>query len=314
VILIRVAFAIVVSAVAASVAVRAQHSPVRAMYDEDQKRTRILVASFATTELPAVSGSSSLRVYLSAGDLERAFDRQEYRPDAAIVPTNTALAFTAANPATQRLLVDRLRAQAAALREFEEQAAARRAKGAMQVGIDSFVVDLSRSAGSGRFPRVICMMATDFVQGGTVDRRELLTQDRVRQGTTACLSALDAAGAATVMMPLMGASSSETQSKDPLFEGQRLLQECRQINSVAGLSLGIHDFASKRRNIREIGLLQWDREIEEMFDLPKASRAGQASYQTYAEQVMVAWRKGLAGEKMTAGDAGGNCSATLGAQ
>jgi hypothetical protein len=310
----RVAIAIVVTAVAASIALRAQQSPVRAMYDEDQKRSRSLAASFATTELAAVSGSSSLRVYLGAGDLERAFDRQEFRPDAAIVPTNTALAFTAANPATQRVLIDRLRSQAAALREFEAQAAARRAKGPMQVGVDAFVADLSRSASGGRFPRLVCMIATDFAQGGGVDRRELLTQDRVRQGTAACLSALDAAGAATVMMPLMGASSSETQSKDPMFEGQRLLQECRQINSVAGLSLGIHDFAAKRRNIREIGLLQWDREIAEMFELPKASRAGQASYQTYAEQVMVAWRKGLAGEKMTPGDAGGNCGATLSAQ
>ena len=305
----RFAALLVVAACAGHI-VTAQQRPVAAMFDHDQKRSRTLASSFATTELPAAAGAPSMRVYLSAGDLERAFDRQEFRPDAVVLPTNTALAFTAANPATQRVLVERLRAQPVVLRHFEDEAAARRTKGALQVGVDTFVAQLS-SSGAGRFPRSVCMIATDFAQGGAVDRRELLTQDRLRQGIVACLAAFDASGAVTVMMPLMGASSSEEQKNDPVFEGQRLLKECRLINSVAGLALGVHDFAPKRKSIREIGIVQWEQDIQEMFGLPKASRAGQASYQTYAEQVTVAWRKGLAGEKMTPGDAGGNCAATF---
>lgn len=286
-------------------ATMAQQAAVGAMYAADQKRERALEPSFATATL-----ASSVRIYLSAGDLERAFDTASFRPDAAIMPTNTALAFTAASPATQRLLIDRLKLDAATLKELDAQATARRSKGALQVGTDTFV---ARLPGSGRFPKSACFIATDFAQGGSVDQRDLFTQDRVRQGVAACLSALDAAGAVTVTMPLMGASSSETQSKDPVFEGQRLLKECRLINSVAGLALGIHDFVPKRRNIREIGIVQWVREFQEMFSLPKASKVERASYESYAEYITVAWRKGLEGIKTTPGDVGGNCATTFGA-
>lgn len=283
----------------------AQQAAVGAMYAADQKRERALEPSFATATL-----ASTVRVYLSAGDLERAFDTASFRPDAAIMPTNTALAFAAASPATQRLLIDRVKLDAATLKELDAQAAARRSKGTLQVGTDTFVAKL---AGSGRFPKSACFIATDFAQGGSVDQRDLFTQDRVRQGVAACLAALDAGGAVTVTMPLMGASSSETQSKDPVFEGQRLLKECRLINSVAGLALGIHDFVPKRRNIREIGIVQWVREFQEMFSLPKASKVERASYESYAEYITVAWRKGLEGMKTTPGDVGGNCATTFGA-
>jgi hypothetical protein len=283
----------------------AQQGAIGAMYAVDQKRERALEPSFATATL-----ASTVRVYLSAGDLERAFDTASFRPDAAIVPTNTALALAAASPATQRILIDRVRQDAATLKELDAQAAARRNIGPMQVGTDTFV---ARLPGSGRFPKTACFIATDFAQGGSVDQRDLFTQDRVRQGVAACLAALDSAGAVTVTMPLMGASSSETQKNDPVFEGQRLLKECRLINSVAGLALGIHDFVPKRRNIREIGIVQWVREFQEMFNLPNASKIERASYESYAEYITVAWRKGLEGLKTTPGDVGGNCATTFSA-
>jgi hypothetical protein len=101
--------------------------PVAAMFDDDQKRDSALAMSFVAADLPpAGSVTSSLRVYLSAGDLERAFDKREFRPDAAIVPTNTELRATAASPATQRVLVSRIQKQPEIMRDLDEQIAARR--------------------------------------------------------------------------------------------------------------------------------------------------------------------------------------------
>jgi hypothetical protein len=99
-----------------------------------------------------------------------------------------------------------------------------------------------------------------------------------------------------------------------LIEGQRVLKECRLIGAVAGIALGVHDFAPSRRSLREIGIVQWDREIAGMFDAPEGSRAAQVAqtaYRAYAEQVREAFRRGLAGERTTANDVGGSCAAIL---
>ena len=177
----------------------------------------------------------------------------------------------ATTPATQRVIVARVQKHPDVMRDLEDQIAAYRKKapaaagpetGLLRIGIDMFHAQLPRAGtppSGAAFPRHVCMIATNFAQGGAIDRRELFTQDRVRKGIAACLSALDAAGVQTVIMPLMGAASSGTQSNDAMYEGQRLLKECRLLNSVAGMTLGFHDFASGRRNIREIGVVQWDR-------------------------------------------------------
>ena len=301
--------------------------PVAAMFSDDQQRDRSLALSFLSVDLPATKAAAfPAHVYLSAGDLERAFDKADFRPDATIVPTNTDLQITAAAPATQRVLIDRVRKQPDVMRELEDQIAARRKQspapaggepGVLRIGIDSFVAQLRRgdTAGStGAFPKAACLVATDFASGGAVDRRELFVQDRVRQGIAACLAALDAAGARSLVLPLMGAASSTTQSNDPMFEGQRTLKECRLINSAAGIALGIHDFAADRRSLREIGLVQWDQEIAGMFKAPAGSRAAQtaeAAYRIFAGQMKEAFQKGLAGTKTTAGDVNGTCNAIL---
>ena len=298
----------------------AQDGPVAAMFRDDLKREHALGASFLPIELPA-GGSSSLHVYLSAGDLARAFDTTAFRPDAAIVPTNVGLVVTAASPATQRVLIERVQKVPRVMADLQDQIAAHRKQRAgstgdgslLQIGVDAFVARLQGNAtasGTGAFPRLVCFIATDFPTGGAVDRRELFSQDRVRNGVAACLSALDAAGAASVMMPLLGAASARTQSKDPEFEGQRLLKECRHLNAAAGIALGIHDFGPGRRTLREIGIVQWNQEINQMFS---SSRLAQTAYRLYAEQIKNAVNKGIAGEKTTASDIGGNCSATFGA-
>ena len=311
-----------VAVVAMAPVVFAQREPVASMFRDDLKRRESLALSFLPTELPAAGSASALNVYLSAGDLERAFDRQAFRPDAVIMPTNTGLVITAASPTSQRVLVERVAKQPVVMADLQDQIAARRKQaptagavdGVLQIGIDSFLAHLPRSeqasGGMAAFPRLVCLIATDFPTGGAVDRRDLFSQDRLRQGVAGCLTALDGAGAASVVMPLLGAASAKRQAKDSLFEGQRLLKECRHLNAVAGIALGIHDFARSRRTLREIGIVQWDREISEMFG---GGRAAQAAYRLYAEQIKMALNKGMAGEKTTPSDVDGNCSVTFNA-
>ena len=301
----------------------AQQGPVAFMFGDDQKRGEEIALSFATTEMaPTATAAFPSKIYLTGGDLERAFDTPRFRADAAIVPTNTDLDITASSPATQRVLIDRVRKQSAVMRDLQEQIAAHRKQSpaALNIGLDSFVVQLPRQGSkqaSGAFPKMVCLIPTDFAKGGAIDRRELFAQDRVRKGITACLSALDAAGAKSLVLPLMGAASSGTVTKDAAFEGQRVLKECRLLNSVAGIALGIHDFAPSRRSIREIGIIQYDQELDEMFSLPRGTRLAQTAqnaYRVYADQVKLALNKGLAGEKTTSSDVDGSCTAIFNAQ
>jgi hypothetical protein len=44
-----------------------------------------------------------------------------------------------------------------------------------------------------------------------------------------------------------------------------------------------------------------------------SSRLAQTAYRLYAEQIKQAVHKGIAGEKTTTSDIGGNCAATFGA-
>jgi hypothetical protein len=317
----RVCLVAVIIVLSVGAALVAQQGPVAGMFVEDEKRAQMHALSFARLELPAKSGVVPLHVYLSAGDLARAFDRPEFRPEAAIVPTNTDLLIAAPFPMTQRVLVERVQKVPDVMRDLEEQVAARRKSKPLQIGVDAFIAQLPRRAGTprsdGAFPRVVCLIATEFAKGGGIDRRELLTQDRVRKGIAACLAGLDDLAVRSVVMPLMGAASSGTQAKDELYEGQRVLKECRLVNAVAGIGLGIHDFSARHRNVREIGIVQWDQEIDAMFGVPRGSAStsrAQAAYRTYAEQIRLALGKGLAGEATTSSDVYGSCNATFNAR
>jgi hypothetical protein len=298
------------------------------MYNADQQRDRFLAPSFLEIGLPATTAAPSpVQLYLMAGDLERAFDRPEFRPDAAVIPTNTDLLLTAPAPATQRLLVARVAKQAATMRDLTEQVETRRKESAakrgvtetLQIGVDAFAVRLPRTGQpdvTAPFPANVCFVATDFAKGGAIDRRDLFAQDRVRKGIADCLSALDAAGAQSVVLPLVGAASGGTQNDDALFEGQRTLLECRLINATAGAALGIHDFDARRRNVREVALVQWDREVTRLFKVESGSRAekaAQVAYRQYADQIKQAFRRGVAGEKTTQSDVSGSCKAILNA-
>jgi len=321
-----VALTIAVSVWSLGGAVLAQQGPVAAMFGADQQLDASLALSFLPVDLPATkSAGFPLHVYLSAGDLERAFDRREFRPDAAIVPTNTDLQIAAPAPATQRVLIDRVQKLPDVMRDLESQIAMRRKQpsaatrgepGLLRIAMDTFVVQLLRGGNSQDLavPKTACLIATDFASGGAVDRRELFVQDRVRKGIAGCLDALDAAGAQSLVLPLVGAASSGTQANDVMYEGQRTLKECRLINATAGIALGIHDFAAGRRSLREIGVIQWDQEVAGMFKVPPGSRVARSAelaYRLYAEQVKEAFRRGLSGQKTTASDLNGTCSSIV---
>src|SRR5262245_34050710 len=68
----------------------AQQGPIAAMTAEERKRNAVMAPSFATAEIPAAkSAGTPAQVHLIVGDLERAFDTPQFRPEGAIVPTNT---------------------------------------------------------------------------------------------------------------------------------------------------------------------------------------------------------------------------------
>jgi hypothetical protein len=302
--------------------IAAPPAPVAAMYADDQARGKAIAEGFAAASLPASgNASSAAQIYLTAGDLQRAFDDARFRPGGAIVPTNTELQLGAKAPATQQVLLDRVRKQPDAMRALQQQVDARRGRssgargqaGVLDVGVDTFLVKLSGggSRPAGAFPPTVCLLATDFPQGGAIDRRELFAQDRFRKGIAACLAALDGAGVESLVVPLVGAASSGIQKSDPQYEGQRVLMECRLINAVAGIALGIHDFSPSRRNLREVGIIQWDQEILDMFDAKRSaplSGPAQSAFQAYAGQIKLALRNGLAGQKTAASDISGSCS------
>ena len=76
-------------------------------------------------------------------------------------------------------------------------------------------------------------------------------------------------------------------------------------------------FAPNRKNLREVGVIQWEQEILPMFGAGQGaemSRAGQAAYRTYTDQIKQALRHGLAGQHTTSTDVSGGCTGILNAR
>ena len=264
-------------------------------------------------------------MYLSAGDLVRAIDSPGFRPDGAIVPTNAELQIHAPNPTTQRVLVDRVRKLPDVARDLqfrpmlpEEEPSASGYPGVITIGVDTFLAELPRNAkqSAGAFPRVVCLIATDFANGGAINRRELFTQDRVRKGIAAGLTALDGAGVQSVVMPLMGAASSGTQAKDavprPASAEGMPSPELGRWNRVGVTRLRCE---SPQHPGNRPG--EWEQEITDMFSVPAGSPAAesaQRAYRTFADQIKVALNKGLSGQHTTASDMDNNCNTTFNAR
>src|SRR3954447_1931055 len=123
----------------------AQQGPVAAMYADDQQRGKAVAVGFATGSIPAAGSVPSGQIYLTTGDLQRAFDTARFRPAAAIVPTNTELQIAAKSPATQQVLIDRVRLEPDVMRALQDQIDSRH--GVLDVGVGTFMARLSTDGG-----------------------------------------------------------------------------------------------------------------------------------------------------------------------
>ena len=178
----------IVGAAATFVVSRAQEAtPVAAMFRDDLKREQALGLSFQPIELPAVGAVPPLQVYLSVGDLERAFDTPGLRPSAAIVPTNTGLVVTAASPSSQRVLMQRIQRMPAVMADLQGRIGLRRSQAAskdgnvLEIGVDAFLAELPRKSQNSRL--VSALGVPD--RHGLSDRRRRRSARAVRAGSHA---------------------------------------------------------------------------------------------------------------------------------
>jgi hypothetical protein len=100
---------------------RAQQSPVAAMFNDDQKRDKNLAASFLVVEFRRRPRDLPCRCTSAPAICSGHSNRPEFRPDSAVVPTNVELQIDAPSPATQRVLMDRVRKAPDVLRDLQEQ-------------------------------------------------------------------------------------------------------------------------------------------------------------------------------------------------
>jgi len=245
------------------------------------------------------------------GDVAEAFDSGARQVDAAIMPTNNKLEMLAAYPTTQAALVKRVSSHGIALGSLVQSAKARALDG-MIMAIDTFPVELwpkSAPTTPHEFPHYACFIATDEPDSGSINMRDLFYQRLIAKGIEGCLSWLDEKGAKSVVMPLIGSASGGTsavQLKDPK---QRYLLQCRLINSISGIGLGVNGFLKSRKSIREIGIVQWKRDMEKQFPpVPATSMGGPIvdrwanAIAQYGDLARTTLTKALSGKPVKAGD------------
>ena len=191
------AFIVGMSVAALTGVTMAQQGPVAAMFADDQKRNASLAQSFTTAELPATSGASVPLQRVPQRRRSRAGLRRiripSRRDDCPHQHRPADRGTGAGDPAR----ADRSRSETAG-RHAEP---GRPGRSAPATGVSTnrrragppshrhrFVrgaPGAGRRCPAGAFPKAACLVATDFANGGAVDRRELFLQDRMRQGISA---------------------------------------------------------------------------------------------------------------------------------
>lgn len=262
--------ALVVGLVLSAGASSGADRPVRQLFVDAKTKTPLLNRSFSTHRVQA---PSDLNVYLFASNIELAFDKREFRPDAMIIPTNDQLLFEEVYPTTQKLLVDRLKREPENYtRVVSEADEYMKKQSRLIMATDFFPIQLKpnsapKSMEAQPFPSFVCLIATDATIGGSIDLRPLFTQFKIKDGIEKCLAWLDAKKVNSVVMPLIGAASGLREDGHLNEESERKLMECRHYNSIAGIGLGIAAVSPKLKHIQEIGVIQWTEAFETMFPL-----------------------------------------------
>lgn len=313
--------ALVAISLAVTTLALASETPVRTLYLETRASMPRWERSFTAIPLatPPASAASThtapvvdqLTVYLFVGDVTRTFDSGALQVDAAIMPTNNKLEMLAAYPTTQAALVRRISSDSMALGSLV-QSAKTRAVGGMIMAIDTFPVMLWPKAAPTTpygFPRYACFIATDEPDSGSINMRDLFSQRLIAKGIEGCLSWLDEKGAKSVVMPLIGSASGGTSALQLKDLKQRYLLQCRLINSISGIGLGVNGFLKHRKSIQEIGLIQWTRDMEKQFPAAPASPAGRHTKDVsanavdqYGDFARTTLTKALSGKPVESGD------------
>lgn len=283
-------------------------TPLRAAYDFARDNHRDLQFSFRIDLVKTAPKQDDLPVYFLAGRLEDLFDNPQHRPDAVILPTNAGLDLSKAFPTTQkRVLAPRLEVSPPDFNRVQAEMRAcvsERKSKRLELATDFCGIHLqSDPSGPLKMPALACLIATDEPGGGSgaMEQRDLYTQARVAQGIEKCLRWLDEQKARSVVLPQIGAASGWTGESHIPGLGKRNLLQCRLLNSIAGIGLGIAKGAANLTSLREIALVQYDDDFrKQLEDVPAEQR--DKAYRIYANQAETAWVRALRGEGVEAKD------------
>jgi hypothetical protein len=237
------------------------------------------------------------RVFLVSGSLDEAFD---FRPDAVVVPTNTQADLFAEFPITQHILIDRAQLTPGAADALRQAVDARR-KGLLPLGTGSLTVTLPEPARQ-RLPGVVCLIATDYSQGGSNERRDLFYQHHIATGVGGCLRDIDATGARSIALPLVGSATFAT--RDSALKGEeRDLLQCRLINSISGIGQAIAEFSHTPFGLTDVGVVIWEKDLRRLFGTTPADPR-RKEFDRFAAFARASILRGLAGKNTTSAELG----------
>ena len=241
---------------------RADAGPVRQYYLSVQEQS-IYSEIFDARTIFSANGRE-IRLYIMDGDLNRTFDHAEFRPSAAVLPTNTRVNIEDPFPVTQRLLL-RSRLTEAEMRVIDEKISLGTK---LDLGRDSLVVTLPDDSGDiGTLPRKLCLIATDLPGGGVINDKDFYFQKPLGEGLASCFEGIDRLNATSVVTPLVGSALFAVKPGTPLTRDQRRLKICRLLNSLGGIVIGLARSATDSKSIQEVGIIFYTKELNDLFQL-----------------------------------------------
>jgi hypothetical protein len=245
-------------------------------------------------------GKAGIRVFLVVGDLDQTIGIDTYRPDAVIVPTNTSAELQAGFPITQRVYVQRVRNSALASKTLEQVIEeARRKAGTyafLPLGVGSVTATLPQPRNA-IVPRSVCLLATDNRGGGSINQRDFFYQGRLARGVGDCLRALEATGARSIAMPLVGSALFAT-SDGSLDGDERGLVKCRMLNSVSGIAQALGGLPPTSK-LRDVAIILWQHDMDRLFGTSRKDRR-RSDFGSFAAQIKASLARGLARRPTTA--------------
>jgi hypothetical protein len=277
---------------ALATAISASAGPIKALYLEQRDQEKRWIRLYADQPVaPPASASApaqrvQTRVYLYVGSIEQSFDQGEKQADAVILPTNDQLKLEGRYPETQRVLMTRVFADYK-LKEAVGTELREKRKHRLSMANEPVVLELWSSAVPAKtpsFPRYVCLIATDESTSGSGAYREFFSQRLIAEGIRDCLLNLDSKGVKSVVLPLIGSASAWTEGK-PGSKQDRAFRQCRMINSIAGIGLGLYQFLPNRKAIEEIGVVQWTTDLERQYQ-PGTDMTTQASIAEYGSRAI----------------------------